>query len=144
MDTTKHFILHANWCSHCVNLMDTLNNMKQVEKIDNNIIKIGGSKVRLIEQQEIESEAVKKILGGYVVRGFPTILSISNNNIEEYEGLRDESSLLEHFKEKPNNKKKKKKKKNKTTRIPIRLRKLKGGTKKRRNTKKNGLFYFLF
>jgi len=122
--------------------MNTLHNMKQVEKIDDNRIIIGGSEVRLVEQQEMETETVKKILGGYVVRGFPTILSISNNNIEEYNGLRDENSLLEHFKEKPNNKKKKKK--NKTTRIPKRLRKLKGGAKRRRKTKKNGLFSFLF
>lgn len=142
MNTTKHYIFHANWCPHCVTLMNTLHNMKQVEKIDDNRIIIGGSEVRLVEQQEMETETVKKILGGYVVRGFPTILSISNNNIEEYNGLRDENSLLEHFKEKPNNKKKKKK--NKTTRIPMRLRKLKGGAKKRRKTKKNGLFSFLF
>lgn len=138
----KHFIFHANWCQHCVNLMDTLHNMKQVEKIDDNNFKIGGSKVRLVEQQEMKSKSIQKILGGYVVRGFPTILSINNNNIEEYNGLRDESSLLEHFKENPNNKKKKIKKK--TRRKPMRMRKIQGGTKKMRKTKKNGLFSFLF
>ena len=142
MKITKHYIFHANWCSHCVNLMDTLHNMKQVEKVDNNKIIIGGSEVRLVEQQEMNTKQIKKILGGYVVRGFPTILSISNNNIEEYDGLRDESSLLEHFKEKPNNKKKKKK--NKSRRRPRRMRKIQGGIKKRRKTKKNGLLSFLF
>ena len=140
MPNPKHYIFHAFWCPHCTTLLDTLKNMNQMETTDNNKVMIGGSEVRLVEQQEMYNKSIQKILGGYVVKSFPTILSINNKNIKEYEGPRDEISLTEHFKEKQKVNTKKKK----TARRPRRIRKIQGGTLKRRKTKRNGIFSFLF
>ena len=109
MPIPKHYIFHAVWCPHCTTLLDTLNDINQMETTDSNKLIIGGSEVRLVEQQEMYDKSIQKILGGYVVKSFPTILSISNKNIKEYEGPRDEISLIEHFKEKQKDKTKKKK-----------------------------------
>lgn len=140
MPIPKHYIFHAVWCPHCTTLLDTLNDINQMETTDSNKLIIGGSEVRLVEQQEMYDKSIQKILGGYVVKSFPTILSISNKNIKEYEGPRDEISLIEHFKEKQKDKTKKKK----TARRPRRIRKIQGGTLKRRKTKRNGILSFLF
>ena len=120
--------------------MDTINNINQAGIKDNKKIVIGGSEVRLIEQQDMYDKPIQKILGGYVVKSFPTIISINNKGIKEYEGPRDELSLMEHFKEKQKNKTNKKK----PTRRPRRIRKMQGGTTKKRKTKRNGIFSFLF
>lgn len=151
MPTTQHYIIHANWCPHCVTLINTIDNMKEAEKINEDMRKIGGSNVQLIEQEDLEKPYVKNILGGYKITGFPTILSIKNDKIEEYNGLRDETSLLKHFKEKDivggskyKTKKIKNKNKNKTAHKPRREKKNKTNTKKRRKTKRKGLFTFLF
>ena len=151
MAELKHYIFHADWCHHCKTLLATLTNMNQMKSSDKSKIIIGGSEVHLIEQQKMNDKSIQKILGGFTIKGFPTILSITNKSIDEYSGPRDEESLLKHFKKKKFNKGKNKSRyKQKRTRYKQKRTRYKqkrnqiGGTKKRRRTKKNGLLSFLF
>jgi thiol-disulfide isomerase/thioredoxin len=112
--TTKIFIVHAEWCPHCVTLMETLQTIAEtVEKIGglgnpskndelntkgaSTTLNINGTIVVLIEEKQLNKPEIKGILGNTHIAGFPTILEKKNNGLVEYNGGRDKDSLLKLF-----------------------------------------------
>ena len=130
--SVRYFIVHAEWCPHCVTLLDTM------KTLCGNPSKTGeynlnGAKIRAIEQQELINPEIKAILGNIPIVGFPTILVKIKNSFDEYNGSRDIESLRQLFskpkKSKKISKKQRKLRQSKTT-------KRKKSTRKTRNTRK--------
>jgi thiol-disulfide isomerase/thioredoxin len=93
---TNFFIVHAEWCPHCVTLMNTIETLAK-NKSNNGEYNVNETMVRAIEQKELNNPEIKKILEDRVIEGFPTILVRNTNGFDEYNGSRDESKLLELF-----------------------------------------------
>ena len=93
---TKFFIVHAEWCLHCITLMETIKTIGGYPS-GKGEYDINGTIVRVIEQKELGNPDVKAILGDRHVQGFPTILIKTKNNFEEYNGPRDGDSLRQLF-----------------------------------------------
>ena len=133
---TRFFIVHAEWCPHCVTLLDTM------KTLSGNPSKIGeynvnGTIVRAIEQKELNNPDIKAILGNRHIAGFPTILIKNNNSFNEYNGSRDIESLRQLF-SKPKKSKKFSKKQRKVRERKPRERKVRQSktTKRKKSTRK--------
>ena len=132
--SVRFYIVHAEWCPHCVTLLDTM------KILDGNPSKTGeynvnGTTVRAIEQKELNNPDIKVILGNRHIEGFPTILIKNKNSFDEYNGSRDIESLRQLF-SKPKNPKKISKKQSKSRERKVRQRKTPKGKKSIRKTRK--------
>jgi len=93
---TKFYIVHAEWCPHCVTLLDTMKTIggypsKQGE------YNVNGTIVRAIEQKELSKPEVKTILDNKRIKAFPTILIKNKTDFNEYNGPREAESLIQLF-----------------------------------------------
>ena len=131
-----NYIIHANWCGHCVKL---INSIKNYSTVGNNYL-FGKANVAAFEQNDLKNARTKKIFGGYQFSGFPTILRLSEDGkrFEEFRGERTHDNLIEFFNKKFNGGKKRRRNKNKSRKRIIK------NNKKRRKTRKNGIFTWLF
>ncbi len=131
-----NYIIHANWCGHCVKL---INSIKKYTTDGNNYL-FGKANIEAFEQNELENDRAKKIFGGYQFSGFPTILKSCEDGkrFEEFSGERTPENLIEFFNKTINGGKKRRRNKNKSRK------RIKKPNKKRRKTKKNGIFTWLF
>jgi len=93
---TNFYIIHAEWCPHCVTLLDTMKTIGGYPS-KNGEYNVNGTIIRAIEQKELENPETKTILGDRHIEGFPTILVKNNNNFDEYNGSRDNDSLIQLF-----------------------------------------------
>lgn len=134
MTDSGNYIIHANWCRHCIRLMDSI---KKYSKEGNKYL-FGDANVEAFEQNELENEVAKKIFGDYQFTGFPTIMKSTGNGFEEFRGERTPDNLIEFFNKTINGGKKRRRNKNKSRK------RIKKPNKKRRKTKKNGIFTWLF
>jgi arsenate reductase-like glutaredoxin family protein len=91
------YIIHAEWCHHCVTLLETMQTIGGVPS-KNGEYNVKGTIVKAIEQKELNNPETQNILGNIQISGFPTILIKNNNDFNEYNGLRDSESLLKLFK----------------------------------------------
>jgi len=129
--SARYLIVHAEWCPHCVTLLDTM------KTLGGNPSKTGeynvnGAKVRAIEQEELNNPEIKAILGNRPIVGFPTILIKTKNSFDEYNGSRDIESLRQLF-SKPKKSKKFSKKQRKPRERKVRQSKT---TKRKKSTRK--------
>ena len=132
--SARYLIVHAEWCPHCVTLLDTM------KTLGGNPSKTGeynvnGTIVRAIEQKELNNPEIKAILGNRHIAGFPTILIKNNNSFNEYNGSRDIESLRQLF-SKPKKSKKFSKKQRKVRERKVRESKTKKRNKSTRKTRK--------
>ena len=134
--SARYLIVHAEWCPHCVTLLDTM------KTLGGNPSKTGeynvnGTIVRAIEQKELNNPDIKAILGNRHIAGFPTILIKNNNSFNEYNGSRDIESLRQLF-SKPKKSKKFSKKQRKVRERKPRERKVRQSktTKRKKSTRK--------
>lgn len=119
---TKFYIVHAEWCPHCVTLLDTMKTIggypsKQGE------YNVNGTIVRAIEQKELSKPEVKTILDNKRIKAFPTILIKNKNGFNEYNGPREAESLIQLFSKSKKYKKSKRhtnKQRGPTRKIPTR------------------------
>jgi thiol-disulfide isomerase/thioredoxin len=93
---TKFYIIHADWCPHCITLLETMKTIggypsKQGE------YNVNGTIVRAIEQKELSKPQVKTILGNKRINAFPTILIKNRTGFNEYKGPRETESLIQLF-----------------------------------------------
>jgi thiol-disulfide isomerase/thioredoxin len=83
----------ASWCGHCISLNKIWD---EVKKKSSNVEFIE------VENSEIENGALEKLnkdlkLNGsneITVDGYPTLVKVTNDKMEKYEGARDISSLV--------------------------------------------------
>jgi thiol-disulfide isomerase/thioredoxin len=136
MTDSGNYIIHANWCGHCIKLMDSIKDYST----GGNKYLFDKANVEVFEQNDLENDRVKKILGGYQFSGFPTIIRSNGDgkSFDEFKGDRTPENLIEFFNKTINGGKKRRRNKNKSRK---RIRKV---NKKRRKTKKNGIFTWLF
>jgi glutaredoxin len=91
--TTNIYVVHAEWCPHCVSLLETLKTIGGPPS-KNGEYNVNGTTVSAIEEKELNNEDTKKILGNRPITGFPTILVKNKSEFVEYDGPRDSASLL--------------------------------------------------
>jgi thiol-disulfide isomerase/thioredoxin len=71
----------AEWCGHCQRFQPVLNELKNNSKL----------KVDFINY---DSEKDKNIINEYKIQGYPTIMLNYKNKLIEYQGNRDEQSII--------------------------------------------------
>lgn len=79
-------LFHASWCGHCKNFLPVWDRLEEAFEQHN-------IKYIKLEREETDPELMDELLNGKI-RGFPTILKIFNNKIEEYNGKRDFADII--------------------------------------------------
>lgn len=83
-------LFHAHWCPHCVDFIPSWNKIGKV-------LSSKGINYIKLEQAEVSSDSeLSKLLASrnIVIRGYPTIINVGKNIIEEYSGPRDMPNIV--------------------------------------------------
>ena len=97
-NTMVVLLFYVDWCPHCVS---TKPEWKKLEALNGNKI---NNKTVEVKAVNCEGSAVEKEVANDVgVEGYPTIKVMTKNNVEDYNGARDENSIKEHINNASNN-----------------------------------------
>lgn len=91
-DSIVVLLLYVDWCPHCENFKPEWKKLEALNgtKMNNKTVEV---KAVNCEGSEVEKE-VANDLG---VEGYPTIKVMTKNNVEDYNGARDEASIKNHL-----------------------------------------------
>ena len=91
-DSIVVLLLYVDWCPHCENFKPEWKKLEALNgtKMNNKTVEV---KAVNCEGSEVEKE-VANDLG---VEGYPTIKVMTKNNVEDYNGARDETSVKNHL-----------------------------------------------
>jgi thiol-disulfide isomerase/thioredoxin len=90
-------LIYADWCGHCNALKPAWNQLKAHIKNTHEIIEIESSDPTLDEHVSMINQRLKRDSDALVVRGFPTIFKIDENNLSYYNGDRSIDDMLQFF-----------------------------------------------
>jgi len=131
---SQFYIIHSESCGHCIDLMKQLKKMNGKMNEHNTQCMIDGVNIDLIEQQD--NRLKDNTFEGHMIEGYPTILKRDGGSLIEHQGERSDEKLKEFFGiQKRGGSKYKKRNRRGIT---------KKQKQKRRKTRKNGLFSWLF
>lgn len=77
-------LCHANWCSHCQYVKEWF-----VDLVTNS--PISNAKFEMIEEEQIPSQILNSI------KGFPSIIIMTNNQMQVYPGNRTKEDLITYL-----------------------------------------------
>ena len=90
MAEVKVILYRADWCGHCNDFLPTWNKLKTAfDMMD-------------IKYEEYEEHANPKAIEDANIRGFPTIVIVSNGKTEEYHKERDYDAIMKFINYKKN------------------------------------------
>lgn len=90
-------LIYADWCGHCNALKPAWSQLKKHIHTTHEIIEIESSEPTLDEQVSMINQRLKRDSDALVVRGFPTIFKVDNNNLSYYNGDRSVDDMLRFF-----------------------------------------------
>ena len=91
-DTVIVLLFYVDWCPHCVSTKPEWKKLEALNgtKMNNKTIEV---KAVNCEGSEVEKEVANDV----GVEGYPTIKVMTKNNVEDYNGARDEASIKNHL-----------------------------------------------